>query len=168
MIRLMLMPLALVFATAGLSRGDEKYAPEGGKFTITFPGTAKPKESKQDVDTAVGKLQMSIASVEVKKDLALIVIYSDYPEANAKPQEILARARDGAKGATGKLLEDKEIALGKVPGRDFLLAKEESFYRARMYLDGKRLYQVIVSGVKKDDVTSPGADKFLDSLELGK
>ncbi len=168
MIRMLLAGFVVVSAMAGQSRADEKYSPEGSNLAITFP--AAPKTAKQEVDTPVGKLAMHIATHEVNKGLAMIVIYNDYPDAvvAAKPKDVLARVKDGTRGAAGKELADKEITLGKVPGRDFLLDKEGQFYRARIYLDGNRLYQVIVSGAKKDEVTGATADKFLDSFEISK
>lgn len=37
-----------------------------------------------------------------------------------------------------------------------------------MILDGKRIYQVIVGGPTKEDVTSKAADKFVDSFQVTK
>jgi len=168
MIRMLLAGFVVVSAMAGQSRADEKYSPEGSNLAITFP--AAPKSAKQDVDAPFGKIVMNYATYDVNKSLAMIVMYNDYPDAVAQgnPQDMLGRVKDGTKGTSGKELADKEITLGKVPGRDFLLDKEGQFYRARIYLDGNRLYQVIVSGAKKDEVTGATADKFLDSFEISK
>jgi hypothetical protein len=153
-----------------LASAEEKFMSEKGKYLVAFLKT--PAESEKEIDTPIGKLAVHTVAVEVKKDLGLIVIHVDYPDAvkKQKAQEVLARTRDGSKGPNDKILEDKEITLNdKVPGREFILVKDDViYYRARVYLDGVRLYQVIVSGTKKDDVLSPIADKFLDSFELAK
>lgn len=159
----------ILVAFANHAVADEKYTSEKGKYTIVFP--AKPTESSRDADSPIGKLAVHIAVCEAKKDLGFIVIYTDYPEAIAKdkPQDVLARVRDGSKGPEGKVLEDREISKGKIPGRDYLLGKgPDQYFRARAFLNGTRLYQIIIAGSKKDEITSPAADKFFDSFEITK
>ena len=85
-----------------------------------------------------------------------------------EPQTILKRVRDGnAAGVGGKVLKDKEITLGmdKVPGRDIVIEKPDLHYRARIFLAGKRLYQVIVVG-SRAAVTAKDADQYLDSFKI--
>jgi hypothetical protein len=161
--------LVVLVLAVGVGRADETYKSAAGKYSAVLPG--KPKESTQEVDTPAGKLTMYVAAFEVKKDLGLLVIHHDYPEAivKDKPQSVLGRVRDGSMGQDGKLLEDKEIDLNGVPGREYLLSKgDDHFYRARIFLDGPRLYQVVVSGAKKDDVNLPFASKFLESFTISK
>ena len=56
-----------------------------------------------------------------------------------------------------------------MPGREYVVRKENAtYYRARIFLDGVRLYQVVVTGVKKDEVLSPAADKFLESFDIAR
>jgi hypothetical protein len=163
---LTLAALALIVPGAA---GADPFESKDGRYKVTFPNA--PTESNKDVETAAGKLQLHIAALEVKKDLAFMVIWNDYPEAVAKEQAqaVLERVRDGSKGPDGKVVDDKEIALGKVPGRDFVLDKGDNhYYRSRSYLSSNRLYQVIISGVKKDSVGSKEAEAFLDSFEIGK
>jgi len=164
---------ALWLVTLVPAAAADKFTSETGKFSASFPKDKQPMESAKEVDTTAGKIKLTIHAAEVKKDLAFIVIWNDYPEATAKeePQDVLSRVRDGAKGPDGKVLEDKVVALdpNKVPGRDFLLDKGDNhFFRSRTYLAGTRLYQVIVSSTKKDDVTSKDAEGFLDSFEIAK
>jgi hypothetical protein len=164
---LSLFALSIGVSVAG---AEEKFTSEKGKYLAAFPKT--PAESEKEIDTPIGKLAVFTAALEVKKDLGLIVIYVDYPDAvkQQKAQEVLARTRDGTKGPKDRILDDKEITLNdKIPGREYVLDREDAvFYRARIYLDGARLYQVIVSGAKKDDVLSSMADKFLESFEIAK
>ena len=41
------------------------------------------------------------------------------------------------------------------------------FYRARLYLVGQRLYQVVVAG-PREDIQGQDADRYLNSLKLKK
>ena len=50
---------------------------------------------------------------------------------------------------------------------DVLIEKRDNCLRNRIVIAGSRLYQVMVQG-PKDVVTSPSADKFLDSFEVTK
>jgi len=168
MARLLVLSVLAFGAVTTLARAEDKFSSKEGKYTIQFPG--QPKESAQEVDTPAGKLKMFITLVEVNKDNGFLVIHNDYAvhPAKEKAQTVLVAVRDGNKGPTGKVIEDKEITYGTnmIPGRAFLLEKGGVYIRARVYLHGKRLYQILVAGKKKEDVTSKGADKFLDSFEI--
>ncbi len=159
----------LAFAAPALA--EDKYKSPEGQFSVAFPG--KPTESTQEVKTPIGPLTMHIIGYEKKNELGMMIAYNDYPAAvaNEKPQAVLVRTRDGTKGPDGKVLEDKEITLGKdaVPGRAYTLVKgDDHFLRIRTYLKGPRLYQIIVSGSKKETVMSKEAEQFLDSFEISK
>jgi hypothetical protein len=168
-----IITLGIVISGVSSASADDKFTSKDGKFAVLFPKDKQPMESVKDVDTTGGKLKLTIFAAEVKKDVAYIVIWNDYPDAVAKeqPQDVLARVREGSKGPDGKVIEDKELTLGpnKVPGRDYLLDKGDNhFFRSRTYLNGARLYQVIVSATKKDELTSKDAEAFLDSFEIAK
>lgn len=161
--------IILALAAPALAAEPEQFTSKDGRFTATFPG--KPAESARDVDTAGGKVKLTSVTLEIRKDLAYIVMFNDYPEAVApdQAQDVLGRVRDGTKGTDGKVLSDSELALGKdkVPGRDYVISQGDNhFFRARSYLNGRRLYQVIISAAKKDDVTSKEAEAFLDSFAI--
>ena len=42
------------------------------------------------------------------------------------------------------------------------------YFRARTFLAGNRLYQIVVVAKSKDEVTSEAANKFIDSFEIAK
>lgn len=169
---LFLVVLALG-ATAMFATADEKYTSKDGKYTATFP--AAPKEfstPEADVKPAMGLYKYFSAWHEPNKDLGYGVIYHDYPQGVIKdePQIVLERVKDGTKGEKGRIVEDREIALGtdKVPGRAFVINQGNYFYRARIFLKDNRLYQAIVTGKTKEDVSTPAADAFLNSFEITK
>ena len=168
MVRVSFLVLLASGAVAFAAAAEVKHSSAEGKYSVEFP--AKPMESIQVVDSPIGKLKMHIAAVEAKKDLGCMVIYNDYPEVVGKenPQALLQRVREGTKGSSGKVLEDKEITYGKdkLPGRAYLLDKGGSFTRVRAYLNGKRLYQVIIVGANKDEVASKVADNFMESFQI--
>jgi len=136
-----------------------------------MPG--KPVEETEEVDSPAGKLQVHSFIVAVPRTaLVYTIAYIDYPAtaASKDPQTILKAARDGMLGRPErKLIEDKELVLGKekIPGRALLIEMPKLVYRARHFLAGRRLYQVVIVG-SRDAVTSPDAEKYLDSFRTTK
>jgi hypothetical protein len=92
-------------------------------------------------------------------------------ETAAQIQDRLDGARDGAvRNINGTLTSSSSITLGKqkYPGREFhatITKPKVGQVRARVYLVGKRVYQVIVMGTN-EYATSKEATAFLDSFRL--
>ncbi|MBA4063972.1 MAG: hypothetical protein C0501_09725 [Isosphaera sp.] len=145
------------------------YASTDGRYKAVFPGpvttqTVPVKDEK-------GELTVVVDSVELLAGTSFLVTYVDAPAEFAKqpPGPRLDKVRDGNKGADGKLVEEKDVAVGaeKYPGRDVLIEKPGGHLRNRIVIAGNRLYQVMVQG-PKDVVLSPSADRFLASFEVTK
>ncbi|MBN9122018.1 MAG: hypothetical protein J0I06_23230 [Planctomycetes bacterium] len=124
-----------------------------------------------DIDAGKDKLKLTLDSVELKGDTTFLVSFVDATDEVAKKPAgpRLDKVRDGNKGTNGKVIEDKEIEVGpeKYPGRDILIESPGGYIRNRAVIAGNRLYQVMVQGTK-DVVTSPSADKFINSFEITK
>jgi hypothetical protein len=165
--------LALLLVSAALAHGQDTelkpYASSAGRYKARFPGIVKTQTT--EVEAGKDTLTLTLDTVELKGEITFTVSYIDASEEVSKrpPGPRLEKVRDGNKGATGKVIEDKEIELPlgdqKHPGRDVLIETPGGFIRNRMVIVGRRLYQVMVQG-PKDVVTSPTADQFLASFEL--
>lgn len=159
--------LALVASAAG--QDFKQYASGAGRYKAQFPGDVK----SETTDLMAGKdtLKLTLDSVELKGDTTFMVSYVDASDEVAKKPAgpRLDKVRDGNKGASGKVLEDKSIEFGaeKFPARDLLIESPGGYVRNRAVIAGNRLYQVMVQG-SKDVVTSPSADKFINSFEITK
>src|SRR5262249_46059582 len=107
------------------------------------------------------------------KNGAFAVMYADMPiPPNETPQQIQMRldgAREGmVRNANAKLTNASNITLdGKHPGREAQadLPVQNGVLRARIYVVGTRLYQVMATGTKSW-ADSPDVTKFLDSFAL--
>jgi hypothetical protein len=158
-------------AALGTVSGQEfkAYASGAGRYKIEFPGAVKTETT----DIAAGKdtLKLTIDSVELKGDTVFMVSYVDATVEGAKRPAAtrLDKVRDGNKGDAGKVIEDKEVTVGteKHPARDILIETPGGYIRNRAVIVGARLYQVMIQG-SKDVVTSPSADKFINSFEITK
>jgi hypothetical protein len=151
------MAVAMVLFTAVVAAGGQRmqpYTSTDGRFTINFPqadikqdsstinlGGCTPTPQQQCDTTTLHQYWVELANGNV----SYMVMYNDYPGnyADGDPQTTLAQTRDGAVGSK-TLLSDTAISLNGVPGREFT-AKDDTFnYTVRQYLQGKRLYQLIV------------------------
>ncbi len=145
------------------------YASTEGRFKVLFPGAVKTETVPIKGDKS--ELTLTIDLVELRGGTSFLVTFVDATDEVAKLPAAgrLDKVRDGNKGADGKVVADKEVTLGteKYAGRDVLIEKPDMYLRNRIVIAGNRLYQVMVQG-PKDVVTSPSADRFIDSFEITK
>jgi hypothetical protein len=145
----------------------KEFTSKEGRFKVLMPGT--PKQTKADAESDFGKGVLYMNVAEAGRTM-YGANYGDYP---AKIKEIPIKqvfdsSRDGAvANLEGKLATEKDIKLGKHPGREIQIevAGGKQIFRARVYLVEQRLYQVVVFGTKAT-AASKEADKFLDSFKL--
>jgi TonB family protein len=151
----------------------QEYASAEGRFSILFPGT--PKAEVQSVEIQGGQFQIHVHRLKAISEYG--VIYADYPVPVDDPNVAKQVLDEGVKGAVAEvgaaILSVTEISLNGYPGRSF---KEKlpngSILKGKMYLVGRRMYQIAVT-LPKPDATPDGgkadeqlADKFLDSFKL--
>ena len=176
-----LISVAAVIAYLGLSfalvslvrgRGEQKWtttASKDGGFVVAMPG--QPTETVSAVKLPVGSLQVHVWTVARGRDTAFIVCYSDYPEDFIKAKSadaVLDGARDGAVSETkGQLLNEVHIDLKGYSGRDITIAVAagKGASRDRMFLVGRRLYQLLV-GTVPSEVRSAEVERFFKSFRL--
>ncbi len=174
---LLLTPIASAFQEPALWRTFN--SPEG-KFSLLMP--TEPKVEVQEVDSAVGKLTLySYASSS--KVAYLMASYGDYPQEPtdaANAEQVLDDVRAGVlKSIGGEVISGNKIvlkgranagaALINYPGHEFTAKKtlegSEVVYSWRMYLVGRRLYQ-LAAVTNKSDATSPDVSKFMASFQV--
>ena len=116
----------LAFLSLQSSAQDTSYVHENNQISITFP--KKPEFTTQSVPTAIGKIDMNIASYDASKNgdgnFAFVFISSVYPDSliNSNKKELLPaffrNSIDGAiKNVDGKLISENEVELNGFPGR---------------------------------------------------
>ena len=152
------------------AQGDQSvlqpYTSAEGRFTVTFPG-GTPELDSETVDLKDGgttTLYEFWTELD-NKNISYMLMYNDYSAeyANGDPQTVLATTRDGA--VSGKtLLSDMVISLNGVPGREFTAKDDTWNYTIRQFLQGKRLYQLIVVSSAAHPATQTSA--FLDSFRI--
>ena len=147
----------------------QQYASAAGRYKVLFPGAVATETV--EVKTAAGAQSLTLDSVSLPGETLFVVSYIDTPAeaANAPAAARLDKIRDAAKGADGKVLSEKDLTVGleKLPARDVVIEKPGAVIRSRIVLGDRRLYQVMIQG-SRQLVTSPTADRFLDSFEVTK
>jgi len=162
------MAVVVVVLASVVSAGAQQMQPyrsTDGRFTVNFP-QAEVKLDSQTVSLGGGgSTTLYQVSVAPSNNISYLVMYNDYTAdyANGDPQTVLQTTRDGAvKGKT--LLSDIVISLNGVPGREFTAKDDTWNYTVRQFLQGKRLYQLIVVSNSADPATM--ISQFLDSFKI--
>ncbi len=167
----LIIPLLCSSIVLGLQTPVEwfKVNPPEGRFSVLMP--AKPDAGVRDVDTAVGKLALHTFNSS-NRTANFMISYGDYPEAPPGPQQeaVLDGVRGGViKGLNAELISEIRVTQGGHPGRELRMKKvsegSEIMFSWKMFLVGRRLYQMGVATTKTDP-ESPDIQKFFRSFEL--
>lgn len=158
--------LLLVLTVAGCAQPPPEFASTADKFQVQFGG--EPKVSER----AVGGRRAVVYSVEAADGVRSVAV-TDILKGDEPPgmtSAYLNAARDDmVRAAGGELTADATVALaGKHPGRAFAarVAKPgPGVLRARIFLVGTRLYQVMAMGTA-EYADADAATAFLESFRL--
>lgn len=144
---------------------------------LEFPG--EPTQKKQKINSAVGKLKLDMyiyepAAQAKDENLVYLFNYTEYPssQVSSGDTEALDAFFDNAlKGAVntvnGKLLSEKDISIGKYPGREAKIDYKEgvAIITVRLYLVENKMYMLeTIAETKKDPNAS--ITKFMNSFTL--
>lgn len=146
----------------------EEFKSAAGKYSITFKGT--PTVSSMDVNTPDGLVTINYALFEPSPELAYSSNYMDLAPkvAQEKPQDVLSRTVFNSQGPLGKILEEKDITHGasKIPGKEFLIDRQGTFMRGRVFLRGTRQYMVMFASKNKETAMAAEATFFLATFQI--
>jgi hypothetical protein len=164
--------LLLAGAACSADRKPPKYthtSTDDG-YSVGLPAKPTKVQTKQ-VATVAGTLSVRIMRYDGVSDVVMSVTRTDYPTefAGVEPSKLFDEMVKEMKGADGKVTEDKAITLGdlKHPGRQLRIEANKQIIRAKIFLVGTRLYQVMATG-SKESLTSVYVEDLLDTFELTK
>ena len=136
-------------------------------FTIMFVKADKTTSKIETVAVpgSATRLQVEVNQGVVSKDVTIMVTRTTYPTAPADAKAFFDAVRDGAAGTTGKVTDEKDVKLAEteIPGREVTLDQGTYRTKFRTFLDGKTMYQVLITGPKAD-VTAGWSKKYLVSF----
>ena len=153
------------------SESWKEFVSKEAGFKILFPGT--PKISSVDVMTAPIKRTNHRFEVSLSRGY-FAVHFSDHPTLPNFDKDGLKADYDFlknsfVKSANAEIISEKEIYLGKKPGREVIFKLKDEAIIDRFFLIDKRLYQNIVSISYSDldnKIMQEELKKFFDSFEL--
>ena len=169
--RLMSLACAILFVAIPATRADDKvelkeFESKDGKFKMMLPG--KPTEQKQKIETAIGDLNIVLFLIEINKESAVVVSYNDYPDAiKAAPAGTVLDGAVGGVIGKGKKVSSKEIKYKdtKIEGREFEYTNGDKTGKARVFLDGARMYQILILGTE-EKLKAIDTKKIFESFEI--
>lgn len=152
---------------------DNEFVDKSGGFAVEFP--SEPERMTQNVPTEVGDIEMVYyQSMSSSGEVVYMVSYNDYPAELVKkgdPDNMLEEGKNGALGTitNAKVISSKKIKYDDNPGIEFYATGDSQGYgvavKARMYLVGNRLYQVMILGLE-GAADEDAMDDFLDTFRL--
>ena len=157
--------LLLVAVTSVVAQTDPpgwiKFAPEGGGFSISFPG--------QPVENINKKTAYTLHSFTTTANRATYVAsYTDYVEIKLKPAEFLIANRDRFnKGMQATLVSSREITLDGHTGLEFVSENPAANIKSQLFLIENRLFQTATVVFKDTDQTE-WTEKFFASFKFTK
>lgn len=171
---LALLALSALLTPTGTASADEadwkRYESEKGLCTFEMPG--EPKHDTQRIETTAGTIEVNV--YQWPHDGKAYPVYSvAISELPALPPDVNAdKLLDGGRvGALahnkGKLLTEKPIKLGDLPGRELVMETPGgALFRQRAFLDlaSQRMYQVAVEEQQAEPTAA--TTRFLESFKL--
>lgn len=176
--RLMALFLFAALVTTGRAADDPpKPPPEGWKeyvsptkaFSVWLPKGGKRSERNRDVTYGKAKLKLSLVQQETDDKAVYAAGQVALPVPAGKqvdPNAAIEAFRDGfVKDQGGKILDESEVKLGKVAGKEYQLQLDgEKKATLRLYCAGPRVYQIALIGTKAQ-VEGESAKVFFDSFK---
>lgn len=159
----------LLLATAfvrGHQAGDgwAKFTSTDGRFSVLLPG--KPEENKDTQNSPYGPYTVYLFTAKGTGEIFLVGWVDYDPKFRFDNQKELEANRDNfAKGVNAKVLETTPVKLGVNPGIEFTAESAEAFFRSRVYIVGRRPYQLIAVRAKGGQ-DSPNVERFFSSFEV--
>ncbi|MEY8870044.1 hypothetical protein [Meridianimaribacter flavus] len=167
-----LIAICCLLSIQAIAQDWQKYKSEDLAFIAYFPET--PKRTVQQVETAVGTLDMHMVMCTPQQDDNVVysTIKSDYPEEQFidADDKYNTTVLDGAvKGAVsnvnGSLIFDKKITFNGYPGRDVKIEIQGGFIYIRVVLVTNSMYISQVICTPENDNNSK-IERFLDGFEI--
>jgi hypothetical protein len=139
-----------------------KHSPTGTKAEVEMPGKAK--------ETTSGGATQFVLEGKGGKTFYMFAARQMPVKVDITNKDAIKRIFDSGRTAVvttlkGKLLSEKDITLGKYPGRARDIQTKLGIYRTRTYHTETKMFQLIAFG-PKEFVEGADAKKFLDSLKI--
>ena len=144
--------------------GWSKFTSQEGRFSILMPGTPENKEETTQSDHGPYTTHLFILR---QPPNVYLVGYVDYdPSFNFNRQAELEANRDNfVKGISATLLSTKPLKIDGYAAIEFTAETAQRIFRSRVYMVGRRPYQIVIGSPKNVD-DSANIDRFFSSFKV--
>ncbi len=151
-------------ATATDNSGWVKFASDNGHFSVLMPDT--PTEKVETTDSSHGPYTTHLFIVKDTTSVYLIGWVDYDPSFNFNRQAELEANRDNfVKGINAKLLTNRPTMVNGYSGLEFTAETEDRVFKSRVFLVGRRPYQLVIGSPKEMDDTA-SVNRFFNSFKV--
>jgi hypothetical protein len=156
--------LAIVVCVSGFQANDWiKFVSPDGTLSVLMPATPKPET--QSTDNPQGKIITNIWIARTSQGVYLAGA-TDYPVDLDVHQELALDRDNFLKAVNAKLVSESDITLRGYPGKEFTGVSDDTTYKSRIVVVGRRhAYQVVI-GESTASFSIDRAGKFLLSFDI--
>jgi len=141
-----------------------KFSSEAGRFSVLMPEI--PVDDAKTNESANGPYTTHLFMKRTPKGVFLIGWVDYDPSFNFAIQSELEANRDNfVRGVKATLLGTTKINLNGNPGLEFTAETADVRFKSRVYIIGRRPYQLI-AGTYKDQDDTANVNRFFSSFEL--
>jgi len=147
--------------------GWVRFTSEEGHFTVLMPEIPKD-QPKTTVPTEHGPYTTHLFIVRDTRNIYLIGWVDYDPSFNFNRQQELEANRDNfVKGLKAKLVDSRFLTLDGYQALEFTAETEDRFFTSRVYMVGRRPYQIVIGSRKGQDETV-SLNRFFNSFKISK
>lgn len=144
--------------------GWVKFTSELGRFSVLMPEI--PPETKETTQSEHGPYTTHLFMVKDTQNIYLIGWVDYDPSFNFNKVSELAANRDNfVKGIKATLLSTRPLTIDGYQALEFVAETTDRIFKSRVYMVGRRPYQIVISYPKGEDETTT-IDRFFNSFKV--
>ena len=144
--------------------GWVKFTSESGRFSVVMPDT--PTDKTESTQSEHGPYTTHLFIVKDTTSVYLIGWVDYDPEFNFNRQSEMEANRDNfVKGINARLLNTRALTIDGYPALEFSAETADRIFKSRVYMVGRRPYQIVI-GSPKDLDDSANLNRFFNSFKV--
>jgi len=157
-------PNAPASATDASASGWVRITNDEGRFSVLMPGT--PEDKVETTPSEHGPYTTHLSILRGTTNVFLIGWVDYDPSFNFNRQAELEANRDNfVKGVNARLLETRSTRIDGFPAIEFTAENDDRVFKSRVYMVGRRPYQLVIGSPKGSD-DSVIINRFFNSFKV--
>jgi len=146
------------------SSGWVKFTSDDGHFSVMMPET--PTDKTETTDSTHGPYTTHLFIVKDTTSVYLIGWVDYDPSFNFNRQAELEANRDNfVKGINARLLSTRPTIIDGYSAIEFTAETDDKVFKSRVYMVGRRPYQIVIGSPKNQDDTA-NVNRFFNSFKV--